>query len=365
MPPEPTHSIGAAEIALPSSDVAADLAFFTETLGFRIDTIFPADNPSVAVISGYGLRIRLSPGTGSPGVLRLLCHHPATVAGGETELTAPNGTRIEIVDADPRIELPPVQQSFFLKRQDENSDWVVGRAGMRYRDLIPDRQGGRFIASHIQIPTGGPVPDYVHFHRIRFQMIYCYKGWVRVAYEDQGPPLSMQAGDCVLQPPQIRHRVLECSPGLEVIEIGSPADHETHADHDLILPTPDLRPDRDFDGQRFVHHQGADARWKPWRSGFEVCDTGIAEATNGLASARIARPSVTTASQSLSPWCREGGEFYFMFVLRGAVALHREGHDAEKLTAGDCFAIPAQMQYGLADGSKDLELLEVSLPAES
>ncbi len=58
MPPEPTHSIRAAEIALPSTDLAADLAFFTETLGFRIDTIFPADNPSVAVISGYGLRIR-------------------------------------------------------------------------------------------------------------------------------------------------------------------------------------------------------------------------------------------------------------------------------------------------------------------
>lgn len=82
------------------------------------------------------------------------------------------------------------------------------------------------------------MPDYVHFHKVRFQMIYCYKGWVRVVYEDQGPPLVMRAGDCVLQPPRIRHRVLESSPGLEVIEIGCPAEHETFADHDLQLPTP-------------------------------------------------------------------------------------------------------------------------------
>ena len=55
-------------------------------------------------------------------------------------------------------------------------------------------------------------------------MIYCYKGWVRVVHEDQRPSFILQAGDCVLQPPEIRHQVLECSPGLEVIEISSPAE---------------------------------------------------------------------------------------------------------------------------------------------
>ena len=71
--------------------------------------------------------------------------------------------------------------------------------------------------------------DYVHYHNVRFQIIYCYKGWVRVVYEDQGTPFVLQAGDCVLQPPRIRHRVIESSPGLEVIEIASPAEHETFA----------------------------------------------------------------------------------------------------------------------------------------
>src|SRR5690349_7367988 len=105
---------------------------------------------------------------------------------------------------------------------------------MRYRDLLPGRQGGRFIASAIRIDQGGPVPDYVHYHRVRFQLLYCVRGWVRVVYEGQGDPFVMAPGDCVLQPPRIRHRVLESSPGLEVIEVAGPAEHETLADHDQV-----------------------------------------------------------------------------------------------------------------------------------
>ena len=62
---------------------------------------------------------------------------------------------------------------------------------MTYRDLLPERLGGRFIASHITIADGGPVPDYVHHHDIRFQVIHCVRGWVRVVYEDQGPPFVL------------------------------------------------------------------------------------------------------------------------------------------------------------------------------
>ena len=125
----------------------------------------------------------------------------------------------------------------------------VGRAGMRYRDLIPDRWGGSFVASHITIPEGGPVPDYVHFHKVRFQMIFVKSGWVRLVYEDQGEPFVMVAGDCVLQPPEIRHRVLESSPGLEVIEIGCPALHETIADWSLALPNGTGDAARAWEGQ--------------------------------------------------------------------------------------------------------------------
>ncbi len=361
MSSEMAQRIRAAEVVLPCSELGATLPFFTEGLGFRLDAIFPADDPSVAVISGYGLRIRLERGgSGAPGVLRLLCRNAAALAGGALELTAPNGTRVDLVEAEPPLVLPPVQQSFVVSRMSDGVPWQVGRAGMRYRDLIPDRQGGRYIASHIRIQDGGPVPDTIHFHRVRFQMIYCYKGWGRLVYEDQGPPFVMRAGDCVLQPPEIRHRVLESSPGLEVIEISCPADHETFADHELALPTPKLRRARDFDGQRFVHHELATAQWRPWRlEGFECRDLGIAAATDGVAEVHVARISGKPRFEV----CSHDAEFFFMFVLKGGVTLHCAGHGQHRLAAGDSFVVPASTRHALAQCSDDLELLEVALPA--
>ena len=37
------------------------LAFFTDELGFRLDRISPADNPTMAVVSGGGLSLLLDP----------------------------------------------------------------------------------------------------------------------------------------------------------------------------------------------------------------------------------------------------------------------------------------------------------------
>jgi quercetin dioxygenase-like cupin family protein len=83
-------------------------------------------------------------------------------------------------------------------------------------------------------------------------MIRCIKGRIKVVYEDQGEPFWLEAGDWVIQPPEIRHRVLECTAGAEVIEISMPAEHETWVDHDMDLPTDRHRPDREFSGQQFV-----------------------------------------------------------------------------------------------------------------
>jgi quercetin dioxygenase-like cupin family protein len=361
MHPSNAHLIRAAEVVLPCDDLDETLAYFTERLGFRVEAIFPADDPAVAVIAAHGVRLRLQRGgQGAPGMLRLLLDEPALLAEGERVLTAPNGTRIELVPADPAIVLPPIQSSFVLSRMTDDAQWKVGRAGMRYRDLVPDRQGGHFIASHICIPGGGPVPDYVHFHKVRFQMIYCRKGWVRVVYEDQGAPFVMTAGDCVLQPPQIRHRVLESSPGLEVIEIGCPAEHETRADPDLALPTGALQPDRDFGGQRFVRHEAAKATWLPWRlEGYEYRDTGIGAATQGLAGVRTVRPR----GHVRPVMCSHHGELLFLFALDGGVTLQVEGRGAERLAAGDSVVVPAGMPHALTEPSADLELLEVTLPA--
>ena len=179
-----TQQIIAVEIVLPCTKLDATLAFLAG-LEFALETIFPAEAPAVAVVAGHGLRLRLArDGGGAPGTIRLRCREPDEIAGGKRALTAPNGTRIELVEADSAIVVPALQPRFVLSRPDDDAAWSAGRAGMAYRDLIPDRLGGRFIASHIAIRDGGVVPDYVHFHKVRFQMIFCRKGWVRVVSED-------------------------------------------------------------------------------------------------------------------------------------------------------------------------------------
>jgi hypothetical protein len=62
-------------------------------------------------------------------------------------------------------------------------------------------------------------------------------------------------------------------------------------DHDMTLPTPTLRPDRLFRGQRFCRSLATDAIWRPWRvPGFVARGTGIGDATGGVASVYLARP---------------------------------------------------------------------------
>ncbi len=50
------NQIQNAEIVLPCTELEQTLTFFTDTLGLTVTTIFPADNPKVAVLSGYGIQ---------------------------------------------------------------------------------------------------------------------------------------------------------------------------------------------------------------------------------------------------------------------------------------------------------------------
>ncbi len=381
----PAPQVGAdrrqALVVVPCRPLQPTLEFFTKGLGFRVDAIFPADAPSTAELSGHGLTLRLQ-STDDPTsadragphlTIRLRCSDASAVqrsmatveaAGGATACgegawRAPNGTRVEVVDADPGLVVPPVSQSLSISRMRDAASWGVGRAGMEYRDIIPGRQGGRFIGSHIRITTDGPVPDYVHYHKVRFQMIYCHRGWVRLVYEDQGDPFVLEAGDCVLQPPEIRHRVLESGGGLEVIELGCPAEHETLADHSMPLPTGGIDPLRVFGAQRFVRHVASGAAWHPWRfDGFQYRDIGIGAATEGLAGVRVVRP----VDADRTPRSTHDAEFVFGFVLRGSCTLECDGVAPTDLLDGDTFVVPAGIVHALTSCSPDFELLDVTLP---
>jgi len=354
---QPAESIRNAEIVLPCAELQPTLDFFIGRLGFRLDCISPADDPRTALISGHGLRIALRRGDpGPPVTLRLLYDDPLALGQGAGELRAPNGTRIELAERSPALVIPPGRQELVVSRA-TGASWVSGRAGMRYRDLIPGRLGGRFIASLIQIREGGPVADHVHFHNVRFQMIYCAKGWVRVVYKDQGPPFVLAAGDCVLQPPRIHHRVLESSAELEVVEVTCPAEHDTFLDHELELPTDIVRPDRDFGGQRFVRHVATAASLQAQRSGCR--DLGLAEATAGLASARVV---LAAGAASLAQAWRHDGEFLFVYLLAGSLVLQGAAPEQMRLDRGDSLVVPAGADCVLASHSDDLELLELRLP---
>lgn len=348
-----------AEVLVPTDELRNDIPFYTKVLGMRMDSIYPADNPSVAVFSGHGVRLRIEKGADvAPGTLRILTEDPDGFAEGQRRLIAPNGTQIKIEERHPPMVMPETVHSFVVRRLKDQAPWVIGRAGMHYRDLVPDRLGGSIIASHIRIPDGGPVPDMVHFHRVGFQLIFCIHGWVDVVYEDQGPKMRLTAGDCFIQPPEIRHRVLEASDNVQVIEIGVPAEHVTEIDHEMTLPTEQLRPEREWQGQRFVYNKAEGADWVPFRlPGFVCRDTSISESTKGVAGVQVVRRGEGTPQ-----WATHDTDIHFTFVMDGTVTLEGEGREPYQLEQGDAFVIPPGMKTRLTDASDDVELMEVTLP---
>ena len=355
------ETIRFAETVLPVQDLKTEMPFFLGRLGFRLETIYPADDPAVAVISGHGVRLRLERGNAAgPGTVRLYCEGALPEPAA---LTSPNGNRVEFHDANPPLVIPETRHAFMVRRLADSDAWVIGRAGMRYRDLIEDRLGGSIIASHIRIPDGGPVPDMVHYHTVGFQLIFCYRGWVRLVYEDQGAPFVLGAGDCVIQPPQIRHRVLEASDNVEVLEIGVPAEHITTIDHVMELPNGTVNPDRDWEGTRFVHHREAEAVWSPWRiPGWSARDTGIGAGTGGVACVQVARPD---SGGETTPWTSYDTDIHFTFVKEGTLTLEAqaEGAKAYDLVAGDAFVLPPFLKTRYVNASADCELIETTLPA--
>jgi hypothetical protein len=154
--------------------------------------------------------------------------------------------------------------------------------------------------------------------------------------------------------------VLESSPGLEVIEIGCPALHETIADWSLALPNGAGDGSRRWDGQAFVRHVAADAAYAPWWvAGWEYRDTGIGDATGGLAGARVVRTTGASGAE-----IAHGTEFALLVALDGEVTFTAEGGVEQRLRRSSSVAIPGGLRYRLLDPTADCELLDVTMPAQ-
>ena len=124
------------------------------------------------------------------------------------------------------------KQLFSVSRADEAVFKTGLRSFMEYRDLgIEQATHGQFRAHVIRIKKEAAGDHALHTtglhrHLCDFQMFYVLKGWIKLVYEGQGEH-TFHAGDCVLQPAGIVHNELDCSDDVEVLEVYSPAVHQT------------------------------------------------------------------------------------------------------------------------------------------
>jgi Cupin domain len=99
----------------------------------------------------------------------------------------------------------------------------------QYRDLGIAGATKGMVRAHVirMVPPCDPQEvSKRHFHEVDFQMVYVLKGWIKGEYEGAGV-VTMREGSCWLQPPKIKHSVLDYSDDCELLEIIMPADFAT------------------------------------------------------------------------------------------------------------------------------------------
>jgi hypothetical protein len=99
----------------------------------------------------------------------------------------------------------------------------------KYRDLGMAKATSGMVQAHVIrfVPPCRPAEvSKLHYHDVEFQMIYVLKGWIKTELDGQGAHV-MRPGSAWIQPPKIKHKVLDYSDDAEVLEIVLPANFET------------------------------------------------------------------------------------------------------------------------------------------
>jgi hypothetical protein len=113
-----------------------------------------------------------------------------------------------------------------FREEDFRADGL--RTYARYRDLGMSKATNGLLQAHVirLIPPCDPkVVSKRHYHDVDVQMIYVLKGWIKGEYD--GQVVTMRQGGAWLQPPKIKHTVLDYSDDCELLEIVLPADFKT------------------------------------------------------------------------------------------------------------------------------------------
>lgn len=132
-------------------------------------------------------------------------------------------------DPSPSHSAPDAIVNLFshVKRDDAAFAGEGLRPFFVYRDLgIATATGGRVRAQAVRAARPSDGGTGLHFHGLDLHIVYVTQGWLKFNYDGQGETL-VSAGDCVYQPPGIKHELFDWSPDMEFIEITSPADFQT------------------------------------------------------------------------------------------------------------------------------------------
>ncbi len=129
----------------------------------------------------------------------------------------------------PKLKKAPKQRFNVnhFRAEDFRADGL--RTYAQYRDLGMSEATNGLLQAHVirLVPPCDPaVVSKRHFHDVDVQMIYVLKGWIRSEFEGQGEVI-MRQGAAWLQPPRIKHTVLDYSDDCELLEIILPAEFET------------------------------------------------------------------------------------------------------------------------------------------
>jgi len=97
------------------------------------------------------------------------------------------------------------------------------------------------------------------------------------------------------------------------------------------------------------------------RSHYEYRDLGIKAATGGRVGAHVIR---VASPEATSPSHAHALEFQMVYILKGWVVFEYEGVGEVRLDEGSCVYQPAGIRHAEIAHSDDLEILEITMPAE-
>lgn len=121
---------------------------------------------------------------------------------------------------------------------------------------------------------------------------------------------------------------------------------------------------RMWKGQAFTiaHADAGQFEGKGLRAFFEYRQLGIAEATQGRFGAHVIR--AVPGRHSEAAWHTHDLDFQMVYVTRGWVIFEYEGQGEHILREGSCVLQPPGIRHREVTHSDDLELIEITSPAE-